>query len=189
MEWSRSDTLVLSRERCTACEGSGTRVSGEGKDEPCGCVLRAIFKACFRRFVECAEKDSRLSRISLERGSTLSRSGGWGRKEEEFVADFCLIAKRTLSEDEHKIFRYHFLLGADYRLCCRKLKIDKGIFFHIIYRIQKKLGRAFRETQPYPLFPMADYFAGPHREHSATVVEIRPDKPKPGSSVPLKRAA
>ena len=33
------------------------------------------------------------------------------RKKEEFMADFCLIAKRTLTDLKSRVFRYYFLLG------------------------------------------------------------------------------
>ena len=47
-----------------------------------------------------------------------------------------------------RIFRFHFLLGADWKLCCRRLNIDRGTFFHAVYRIEQKLGRAYREIRP-----------------------------------------
>ena len=177
MEWSRSNTLALSRVRCPLCGGSGRFVTGEGKTEPCHCVLRAIFRACYRRFVECAARDAYHTRVSVEKAVTHSRSGGWGRKEEEYVADFCSIAKRTLDAEEHRIFKYHFLLGADYKLCCRKLQMNRGLFFHSIYKIKRKLGRAFSETKPYALYPLNEYFEGDWKEHSAILPEIRPDRP------------
>ena len=92
-----------------------------------------------------------------------SRPSTWGRKDEEYIADFTLIARRNLTEEEHRLFRYHFLLGADWKLCSRQLGIDRGNFFHAIYRIEQKLGRVFRELEPYPLFPLDDYFHGPSR--------------------------
>jgi hypothetical protein len=79
------------------------------------------------------------------------------------MADFCLVTRRALTEPEHQLFRYHFLLGADWKLCTRKLQMDRGNFFHSVYRIEQKLGRAFREVQPYALFPLSDYFHGPSR--------------------------
>ena len=87
----------------------------------------------------------------------------WGRKDEEFIADFCLVARRVLDESEHKLFRYHFLLGADWKLCCRKLGLERGNFFHSVYRIEQKLGRVFRELEPYSLFPLDEYYSGPSR--------------------------
>jgi hypothetical protein len=67
---------------------------------------------------------------------------------------------------EYRLFRYHFILGADWRLCVRKLGMDRGNFFHSVYRIEQKLGRAFRELQPYGLFPLDEYFHGASRTMS-----------------------
>ncbi len=100
-----------------------------------------------------------MSHARLEIIGGQDRRPVWGRKDEEYVADFCLVSKRILDEFEYKLFRYHFILGADWRLCCRQLKMEKGVFFHAIYRIQQKLGRAFRELEPYALFPLDEYFA------------------------------
>ncbi len=81
----------------------------------------------------------------------------YDRKNEEYMADFVVIAKRTLDERDLKLFRFHFVLGADWKMCCRRLGLDRGGFFHALYRIQQKLGKAFRETLPYPLFPVYEY--------------------------------
>ncbi len=67
----------------------------------------------------------------------------WGRRDEEYIADFCLVSRRFLDDEEYKLFRFHFLLGADWKLCCRQLKMERGLFFHSIYRMQQKLGRVF----------------------------------------------
>lgn len=104
-----------------------------------------------------------MSKISLEFVPGRERNLTWGRKDEEYMADFILVSRRTLDESEYRIFKYHFLLGADWKLCCRKLNMDRGNFFHAIYRIQQKLGRVFRELEPYSLFPLEDYFYGPSR--------------------------
>ena len=76
------------------------------------------------------------------------------------MADFCLVSRRILDEMENRVFRYHFLLGADWRLCTRKLKMDRGTFFHTIYRIEQKLGREFAALKPYSLYPPSEYFHG-----------------------------
>ncbi|MBV8571936.1 MAG: hypothetical protein JO319_15065 [Acidobacteriaceae bacterium] len=115
-------------------------------------------------------------------------------KDEEFIADFCLVAKRTLSEIEHKVFKFHFLLGADWKLCSRRLNIDRGTFFHVVYRIEEKLGRTFRELQPYALFPVDEYFNGTPRntepEESEFKVETEPAaKPRKIWKYPVKKAA
>jgi len=163
MEWTRSETLALAKHNCTHCHGSGLRLNRTKSLAPCNCVLRAIFRICYDRFVRCATQEPHLSRISVEPHRGKQRASTWGRKDEEYLADFCLVSRRTLDDFEHKIFRYHFLLGADWKLCSRKLGIDRGTFFHAVYRIEQKLGRVFRELEPYSLFPLDEYFHGPSR--------------------------
>src|SRR5438309_7825929 len=122
--------------------------------------MRAIFRICYDRFLRCVMQEKHLSRVSLEPGPGRQRPSTWGRKDEEYIADFSLIARRTLDDFEHRLFRYHFLLGADWKLCTWKLHIDRGNFFHAVYRIEQKLGRVFRELEPYSLFPLDEYFGG-----------------------------
>jgi hypothetical protein len=127
---------------------------------PCKCVLRAIFRICYARFDRCVKQDRHLSsvRFSQSRG-TKRRHGTWGRPDEEFMADFCLLARGGLSEDEHRLFRFHFLLGADWKICCVKLGMKRGDFFHAVYRVEAKLGRRFAEVLPHALFPIDEYYA------------------------------
>lgn len=190
MEWNRSEVMVLASAKCTACEGTGERTKSR-KPALCGCVLRAIFRACYQRFKECANKDLDMSRVSLEHAVTRDSSSSWGRKNEEYVADFLLIAKRTLTEEEHRLFRYHHLLGADWRLCCRRLGMDKGSFFHAIYRIQQKLGQAYYATEPYALYPIREYFTVTYRDRVVAnrVVPIRPERIPLRDLIPLKKTA
>jgi hypothetical protein len=89
-----------------------------------------------------------------------------------------LIAKRTLDECEHRIFRYHLILGADWKLCCRQMKLDRGNFFHAVYRIQQKLGRAFAETQPYGIFPLDEYFGGTIHNQAVAARVMRQERPE-----------
>jgi hypothetical protein len=161
MQWDRSDVIGLARAGCKFCQGTGLHASELRKQEtPCHCVFRAIFRACFNRFRECHT-------VSLSGSVSLDRSRGpegrmtFGRKREEFMADFCLISRRALDDYEHRIFRYHFLLGAEWRMCARRLNLDRGNYFHVLYRVESKLGRAFAEVEPYPLYPVSDYFGGP----------------------------
>lgn len=159
--WTRSDTLVLASERCTVCGGSGMRRTRRATATPCNCVLREIFRICHNRFRVCAEKSNAIPCPTLERGSggsSASRSYLWSRKDEEYVADFCLVSRRVLRGQDWDIFRFRFLLGADWRLCCTKLGMDRGSFFHEVYKIEQKLGRTFRDLQPYALYPLDEYF-------------------------------
>lgn len=135
-----------------------------------------------------------MSRISLEIRPGGGRTNIWGRKDEEFIADFILVSKRTLTEQDFDVFKYHFLLGADWKLCCRRLGIDRGNFFHAVYRIERQLGRVFRELEPYSLFPIDQYYGGVRREEpqvstrerAKPVTEI---KRRPRFVIPLSRPA
>jgi hypothetical protein len=110
--------------------------------------------------VECITVDATISQVRIERRPGKAGHITWARKQEEYVADFMKITERTLTTAQFRLFRYHFLLGADYSLCCRRMNIDKGTFFHAVYRIQQKLGKALRDTEPYSLFPLDEYFGG-----------------------------
>ncbi len=158
------------------------RTGSTGKEYPCYCVFRAIFRACYARFRECVMKEKHLSRISFEtcqkgRDHKFVHS----RKTEDYIADFCQVSRRGLDDLDYKIFCMHFLLGADWRLCCRRMGVDRGAFFHAVYRIQETLGRLFRELEPYGLFPVDEYFGG-------TIVKERDLPPLKVKMMPVRRA-
>lgn len=186
MEWNQSEVLALAMEKCVKCDGFGLRPSRNGKQVACNCVYRSIFRTCHDRFKTSMARKESIRRPNLEHTSSPHGKLNWARKDEEYVADFLLVSKRTLSESEYRIFNYHFLLGADWRLCCRKLKCDKGIFFHALYRIMVKLGQTFAELQPYALYPVHDYFYGERGRSIARVIPIRNER-SISSKVPLKR--
>lgn len=168
MEWDRSESIATAKTTCALCQGEGLRRIGKKRlPKPCNCTLRGVFRACYSRFRHCVSKAKHVSRVTLEPCSGKGGGRVWTRKDEDYIADFCLISKRTLNEEEYKLFRYHFLLGADWRLCCRKLDLDRGAFFHAVYRIQQKLGRVFRELKPFALFPLDEYFWGKITKNSA----------------------
>ena len=192
MNWDRSETIGLAKEACVYCEGTGLKKGRGAYETPCQCVFRAIFRACYQRFRYCMNKEKYMSKVSLvPSGSGRDSHRTYARLIEEYIADFCLVSKRTLNEFEYKVFNYHFLLGADWRLCCARLGIDRGTFFHAVYRIQQRLGRVFRELQPYSLYPVDEYFAGrvhrdrpilpPDEEDNDSVIEF------PGFKAPSVR--
>jgi hypothetical protein len=171
-EWGHSDVLALAKEGCTHCQGKGLRKKNDeqGQGSPCNCVFRAIFRACYRKFRYLAQQEKHISRVRLEQVlNGKEHRQTWGMKDEEYMADFILVTRRSLDETEYRMFNYHYLLGADWKLCCRKLGMDRGDFFHEIYRIQRKLGRVYRELQPYALFPLDEYFGGSVRKGLARV--------------------
>jgi hypothetical protein len=93
-----------------------------------------------------------------------------------------------LDDFEHHLFRVHYLLGADWRLCCRQLKMDRGKFFHHVYLIESRLGRVFAELAPYSLYPVSEYFSGTTRRDvpRATVTDfVRQPASREPSRLPL----
>ena len=194
MEWTRSETLALAQQSCTFCYGLGLRPGRSGASTPCNCVFRAIFRACYARFRQCAMREKHISRVSLEANPGRQRKSVWGMKNEEYMADFILVSRRTLSDYEYTVFKYHFLLGADWKLCCRKLKLDRGEFFHEVYRVQQKLGRTFRELEPHALFPLDEYFGGTARSSEAkpSIFAVETEAPATAKTVlkfPVRKAA
>jgi hypothetical protein len=187
MEWNQSDVLALAMEKCAICDGLGMKTCASGETAVCNCVQRKIFKICYDRFKVAMLRKEAISRPNQERSSSADGKFTWGRKEEEYIADFLLVAKRTLDDSDYLVFKYHFLLGADWKLCCRKLKVEKGRYFHSLYRLMSKLGRTFAELQPYPLYPLNDYFHG-ERRGSVAIMPRRNDNSLSGK-VPLREAA
>jgi hypothetical protein len=47
--------------------------------------------------------------------------------------------------------------------------MDRGSFFHEVYRIEQKLGRIYRELEPYALYPLDEYFGGTYKK------DLRPE--------------
>jgi hypothetical protein len=140
------------------------------------------------RFIQQKEKSMSVSTMDRYSGP-LGRSG-WGRKDEEYCADFCLIAKRVLPPVEYGVFRFHFLLGADWRLCTKRLGMDRGQFFHSVYRLENQLGRVFRELQPYGLYPLDEYFGTGMRDVARLIVPALVEFPRPRRfDPPLRRVA
>jgi hypothetical protein len=120
--------LALAAQSCSICFGLGIRPTGPR--QTCGCVWRRIFRICYERFRECSAVQ---------------------RAQAEFRADFCHLAQLTLTPPEQALFSSRFLLGAPCSACCRRLGLDRGKFFHSVYRIQEKLGLAFHSEGLFPL--------------------------------------
>ncbi len=160
---------------CSQCAGTGATETGR----TCHCVARKIFRECLARFRYCAAGAGAefAAPVSLE-PHTGPRRTNWGMKQSEYVADFWLVSKRSLDPCEWKIFSYHYLLGADWKLCCRKLKTDRGNFFHACFRIEQKLGRVFAELKPYPLYPLDEYFQGTVRGAKVASIPVEEDLPR-----------
>jgi hypothetical protein len=150
----RSPLIALALSRCTLCNGSGRLWSGAD----CGCVKRGLFRACYKRYLTLGDYEGRMAQLSYAQEYRPSRPRMFGRKREEYRADFELIARRTLDEPEYALFRLHFVAGRDWKYCCPRLKLSRGNFFHSVFRVEERLGPVYRDLLPYALFPLDEYF-------------------------------
>ena len=163
MNWTHGNVFALAPSSCAVCEGAGFRqrtnlIKHGAPERVCNCVLRSIFRICFERFQQCVAAQHRIGAVSLEHSGGKDTRKTYGRKNEEYIADFCNLSKRYLTTTEYKLFSSHFLLGADWKLCCRQLGMSRGNFFHAVYRIEQKLGTVFATLEPYGLYPVCEYF-------------------------------
>lgn len=162
-EMTAGEAMALAQADCVRCFGIGKRQGRNGTTPTCHCVWRHVFRICFNRF----------RRLYFEQGGPKTpaydpREGHAQNKPnkrasaEEYLADFVIVARNALRDRtfSQKVFKYHFLYGADWRLCARKLKIDRGTIFHEIYRVEQSIGQALYETRPFALYPLDEYFGG-----------------------------
>jgi hypothetical protein len=167
--------LSLSLPGCNSCLGRGLVYSRTTTTGPCRCVLRGVFRVCYREY-ERLNSAPPLAVVKYER-IELSKSGRtsycFSRPNEEFCADFELTARRTLDKLHFQIFQLWFLLGADWKVCSARTKLNRGRIFHAVYRIEETLGRAFAETRPYRLYPVDEYMAGRTYNTTAPLSVVR----------------
>ena len=189
MQWNRSNTIGMAAESCKYCQGNGTRTVYKKKTSPCNCVFRRIFRACLARFRDCAENGTPFGTVSWEFCAGVGGRRVYSRKQEEYLADFCLVSRRVLNDEDYQLFRFYHLLGANWTLCSRRLNMDRGNFFHAIYRVERMLGRAFSEIRPYPLYPLDEYFGGTVRARGPVRALEAVAPPKPILHPPLRRIA
>lgn len=185
--WESGDLLALASPACMACHGRGNAWNRRHPDRTCHCVHRRIFRICLGKFQKLLSRDKALTTTTLDYQRSGSRKQTWGRKSEEYIADFLLVMKRTLTPAQQKIFRLHFMLGADWKLCCRQLKMEKGDFFHLIYDIENQLGEQFVTIRPYALYPLDEYFGGTTEEVNRPTPPPTPIPPSFSAMVPVAR--
>lgn len=129
----------------------------------------------------------KLERLGM--GTGRSSHMTFGRKTEEYIADFYLTCKRTLTESEWAIFNQHYLLGADWNLLKRHFTaLSREAFITMTQTMEDRLGRAFRETTPFALYPLDEYFSSTIRGGSVEPTEL-PTQARPHVLRPPMRPA
>lgn len=155
---------VLAAQGCARCFGLGYRFGRGAQLVACGCVLRAAFDHVHWRYRRIGRELSG-ARLTQEAGA---HGPTWSMKNADFCADFAVLAKRTLGEDSlsYVIFKLHFLDCCDWKVCARRMRINRGHFFHAVYRIKEKVGAALLGTLPFALYPTDSYFTRYRRASS-----------------------
>lgn len=189
MEWTRSQVISRSDLHCASCHGLG--LVGRDGNQPCPCVLRAIFRECLRKYnsigvvQNCSRTAPSLSHVNAGNRHALV----FGRRAEEYRADFYLAAKRSLAADEWNLFKVCILGGNAWRHCCEVLKLAKGEFFHKLYRIQARLGRVLAELKPCAVHPINEYYSRPGKGCEVIVIPASMRRNCCTLNIPLQVAA
>ncbi len=167
-DWTHPEVLPLAKFKCPSCFGLGfpRETLNLQKGLPCTCVLKAVFRICFKKYENIKNSEYRgPSKQGWDIVAFNTSRRVYGFKDQEFLADFISITRRTLNEIEFRIFSSYYLNNIDYQQLCIRHRLSKGNFFHLVYRIQMKLGQAFRSTKPYPIYPVDEYFSPTPLQH------------------------
>jgi len=176
--WDSATLANLAVEGCKNCLGLGRPVSQNPK-LPCRCVTRRVFKRYLGRY----------HRLGWIHGRTFPRCTGngwvtWEMPGADWRADFEMVVRHAISPAgqwrtsskianavaRDEIFTLYHLQEQPWRTCLailaqRGIGIDRGNFFHEVYRVEEIGGQALhlaginRNGGPY-LRPHA--FAQPH---------------------------
>jgi len=157
-EWNTHEVLHAATKTCKRCGGCGFH-----QEEICNCVFRNIFEVCHEQFKQSA---TTASTGIVTQGITCSRP------TEDFAADFTLVGNRVLADRPllQQVFQMYFLECDKWTVVAlrneltlpvflsRRMKINNNLLFRRVFEVKVILGRAFRELQPYALYPLKEYF-------------------------------
>ena len=158
MTEGRISEIGLAMAGCRWCGGTGRVSMGLAwrLGSRCDCTYRRVFRDCnerYRRFRQSGEWQpvKRLTR------------NGWsmGMPPVEFMVDFELTAWRALRgrpAEEWAVFRHHHLGRVAWPECGCLVGLNRGDFYHAVYRVEMRVGRACMEARPYSVWPR-EYFA------------------------------
>lgn len=179
--WTRPMVVSLSHAMCTTCQGTGTR-SGRRSRLTCRCVLRNVFDRVRAFATNAVHQEGNISQVSYIQSAHSINRRSYGMPVSEFRADFNLVVRRAIQKrfsnkflaDLHlKIFDLHLSRGFCWYNVAQLVGLDRGNFFHCVYRIKMVAGRAFVEGR-VPLYPINEYFSIPPTGESCFV-----DRPLP----------
>ena len=157
---------------CKHCQGHGfTRFN-----PICHCVYVTIFFICYRRFRRAAAADAYQRKITFDfvSGGNQAKHITWSRLNEDYIADFTSLARRTLPAHLSLIFRLRFLLNAAPELIQTRATISRRTYYSHLNEIQRTMGHAILNQSPYSLFPPSTYFGTTETDPEPERVHAQP---------------
>ncbi len=165
---------VLGVAGCPGCHGTGERLNGL-----CGCVLRGVFKDCYRRFRSCARATGFERRVSFPMVPGRDRRRTWERRTENYLCDFALTARRVLGQEttRGRIFRWRYLCGATVDMVLERINdeprlhrgerpfgqpqgkpMSRRALYEMLAKMEARLGEEYLTLKPHALWPTWKYF-------------------------------
>lgn len=137
---------------CKHCTGTGEATIYKHTNRICDCVYREITRKCIERYREIRASGS-AGRCVVNQGAIDGFS--CGLPNTEYVADVEICARRVLDAKQLAVFRDYCVGWAHWEDAARRAKLDRGLFFHCVYAIERLLGR---ELYASGMFPAGKYF-------------------------------
>jgi len=108
---------------------------------------------CWEQYLYSSENRVELNRYCV---TEVTRGGKilTGLPHAEYVADFELAVERALPLQRRKLFALHFREGLPFCRCLGRLGLDRGRFFHEVYRVEEEIGEQCLKG----LYPLDEYF-------------------------------
>jgi hypothetical protein len=149
----------LADAECRRCLGWGLRFMPRSGHPVCDCVWRTIFCRALSSYWRL---DTSLHPIR----KVTKRGVSYSFPSQEYRADFELICLKLFTKNSMRwhVVRLHFLSQVQWKPCVAALestlkrRVSRGEFFHEVYLIEAKCGRALLQVRPYPLYPIDEYF-------------------------------
>lgn len=158
MKWDRGMVIGIAKASCVFCHGYGLKPIIGNNWSPCECVYRKVFRICLAKFHSMKHRTF-YSGVDWSRIGSKSIKRCYGRRCEEFSADFYVVAKRELSDFDWRLFKLHMIGERNSTECVPVLGCNKTFFYKAVYRIEEQMGKVYAELQPYRLFPLSEYFS------------------------------
>lgn len=102
----------------------------------CFCVYRKVFRITLQRYLDYAD----LPLPPYTNGKSYSMP------VVEWRVDFEHLVKRTLLDEDHKIFAA-MVRGEEYSVTCARLHIKRGYYFNRKYSIEARCGKALYSSE------------------------------------------